>query len=347
MLFKERLCKIAQELNIAPFANESDVSVKARLFYSIAGRWALACLWNDDQQETVSAESVSNTIWDCLEAFLCMSPETCQQFRNVKLGDVAKRISQQYRQTGYFYEKAYRVGVPAFTQANVDDCYFLRGIPPGFSCKMSGLGPYCIGSGNAETDSISLEEMFHCLPFPIQKWWKKFQAMQRFHIVEEWHSFEFLQKDIHIGTKWWKSQPDVDGAVSLTRTNSVPSQEYYLYRFSNGVMQISDTLPNWQTEHLEYCRIAAAIMQENGTPPRIYTEDASGSKKIKLQYLLPPPEQNFFELYSWPLDFTEFGADSSKNSEFHLKVNRVMAGEVYPAFRKFASRLGYHFEEDK
>ena len=346
MLFEKRLCKIAQELNIGPFINESDELMKARLFCSVAGRWALACLWDNELQNTVSIEYVKTTIQKCLEAFLQMSPDVEYQFPGVALLTLVEEIYQQYKGTGYFYEKAYRIGAPGFMQANVDGCYFLRGIPPGFSCNMSGLGPYCIGGSHAKTDSISLEEMFHCLPFPIQEWWKKFQARKNFHIVEEWHLFEFLQKDIHTGTKWWKSQPDTDGAVSLARTNSIPSREYHLYRYSNGVIQMSDILPSWQTNHLEYCRIAAAIMQENGTPPRIYTEDVGGAKKIRLQYLLPPPEQIFFELYSWPLDFTEFSTDASKNAAFHLKVNRVMAGEVYPAFWKLASRLGYHFEED-
>ncbi len=347
MLFEKRLCKIAQELNINPFVNESDELMKARLFYSVAGRWALACLWDNELQNTVSTEHMKTTIQNCLEAFLQMSPDVGYQFPHVALLNLTEEIYQQYKKTGYFYEKACRIGAPVFMQANVDGCYFLRGIPAGLSCKMSGLGPYCIGDGSAVTNSIFLEEMFHCLPFPIREWWKNFQARQSFHVIENWNSFEFMQKNICIGTKWWKSQPDTDGAVSLARTNSVPLREYHLYCFSNGVMQMSDTLPSWQTDHLEYCRIAAAVMQENGTSPRIYTEDIGGAKKIKLQYLLPPPEQNFFELYSWPLDFKEFGVDASKNAKFYLKVNRVMAGEVYPAFRKLASQLGYHFEEDK
>lgn len=343
MLYEKKLDKIAQELNIYPFVNESDELMKARLFYSVAGRWALACLWDDELQNTVSSESVSNTIWNCLKAFTQMSPEISQQFQNVNLWDIVKKIDHQYRQTGYFYEKAYRIGAPAFVQATTDGCCFLRGIPPGFSCKMSGLGPYCIGE-NIETETLPLEVMFHCLPFPIRPWWERFQSRQIFNVVKEWHSFEFLQKDIHIGTKWWKSQPDTDGAVSLTRTNSVLSREYHLYCFSNGVMQMSETLPVWQTGHFEYCRIAAAVMLENGTPPLIQTQDIGGAKKIQLHYLLPPPEQNFFELYSWPSDFRKLDCDDS--NKMNVKVDRIMAGEAYPAFRKIASQLGYHFMEE-
>jgi hypothetical protein len=346
MLYKKRLGKIAQELNIYPFVNESDDLMKVRLFYSVAGRWALACLWNNELQNTVSIELVKNTIQECMRAFLQMSQEVGQQLPNVTLNALMEEIYRLYRETGYFYEKAYRVGAPVFMQASVDDCCFLRGISPGFSCKMSGLGPYCIGDNKTKTGSVPLEEMFHCLPFPIWEWWEKFQARQRFDLIKEWNQFEFLQKDIHIGAKWWKSRPDTDGAVSLTRTNNLPPREYHLYRFSNGVMQMSDALPVWQTEHFEYCRIAAAVMQKNGTPPLIFVNDVGGVKKIQLQYLLPPPEQNFFELYSWPSDFREFGTDA-KDTKFHVRVNRVMAGEVYPAFRKLTSRLGYDVEEDK
>lgn len=348
MLYEKRLCEIAQELNIYPSLNESDELMKARLFYSVAGRWALACLWDNELQDTVSIESVEETIRNCLEAFLQMSPEVGQQFSGVPLQNLAEKIYQQYRETGYFYEKAYRVRAPVFVQANVEGHCFLRGIPPGFSCEISGIGPYRIGGNNTETDLVSLEEMFHFPSFPVWEWWKGFQARQNFGVVKGWREFEFLQKDVRIGTRWWKSKPDDDGVTSLARTAmSMTQHEYRLYRFSSGVIQMSDTLPDWQTRHFEYCRIAAAVMQENGTPPLIQVEDIGGVKKIQLQYLLPPPEQNFFELYSWPSDFRKLGLDASKDAKFHVKLNRIMAGEVYPAFRKIASRSGYYFKEEK
>lgn len=338
------LCKIEQELNIYPYPNESDECMKARLFYSIAGRWALACLWDNGQ--IVSIESVKDTVRDCLKAFLQMSPDVEQHFSEVPLQNLIEEIYQQYCKTGYFYHRKYHVSAPTFMQANAGGCCFLRGLSSGLSCKMSGLGPYHISCNTSETDCIRMEEMFHYPCFPVEKWWKRFQEKQSFHVVKTWRLFEFLQKNISTGTKWWKTQPDSDGTVSLMRTVR-GTREYHLYRFLNGVMQISDPLPSWQTCHFKYCRIAAAIMQESGSSPRIYTEDVGGIKKIQLQYMLPQAEQNFFELYSWPSDFMQFRADPSDNAKFQLKMSRVMAGEVYPAFYKMASQSGYRFEEIK
>ena len=59
---------------------------------------------------------------------------------------------------------------------------------------------------------------------------------------------------------------------------------------------------------------------------------------MKPNYLLPPAEEAFFRLYSWP-DF-----DINQEDRGHF-TPRIMSKHVYDAFHNILIHLGYHFQE--
>jgi hypothetical protein len=58
---------------------------------------------------------------------------------------------------------------------------------------------------------------------------------------------------------------------------------------------------------------------------------------IRLDYLLPPNEMSFLELYSWP----------SRYADLPAPFNRIMQLNVFKAFMSVFQQIGYVFEKDK
>lgn len=79
------------------------------------------------------------------------------------------------------------------------------------------------------------------------------------------------------------------------------------------------------------------LMLSNSLP----TIDIATSDKlitITIPYLLPPAEEAFFELYSWPLKDVFL-------TDFKQHYTRKMSTDIFPIFEKMMKQLGYKFTE--
>lgn len=81
-------------------------------------------------------------------------------------------------------------------------------------------------------------------------------------------------------------------------------------------------------------RIAAALLKRYGALPEIKATASGDLMEVKLGYRLPPPEEAFFKLYSWPARY-----------DAPQVFTRTMARQVYPVFKHGLETIGYCFVE--
>ena len=163
----------------------------------------------------------------------------------------------------------------------------------------------------------------------------------------EWpDNSEFLRLDPPFKWGYWQQIPEKNDHISLARYGE-PNKIFVFYRYSNGVF-LNTPIPEWRMRdyfsnvpgnHGEYRRIAISLLKKHGTLPEIKTKAKGSLIEIKLGYRLPPSEENFFKLYSWPVryDFT------SKTPQV---FTRMMARQIYPIFKHELESMGYCFVEE-
>ena len=145
---------------------------------------------------------------------------------------------------------------------------------------------------------------------------------------------------------YWKQTPDKDGRISLARYGE-PSKVYAFYRYCNGQYQ-QKAIPAWKTQDFshsypgsygEHARIMSALLKSYDMLPPVRVSSAGDLVDIKIGYRLPPSEEDFFKLYSWPVRYN-FPIRSPQI------FTRRMAKEVYPVFRHVLESIGYCFAEE-
>ena len=141
---------------------------------------------------------------------------------------------------------------------------------------------------------------------------------------------EFLRTAPPFTAGYFKPQPDTDGRISLMRTTMQGTRLYYLYSWENGKL-FAGQLPSWRTDNGEYRQIANSIIHSRGNlPPAVFHLDGA-IVSLRLQYLYPPSELSFLQLYSWP----------GKND-----FNYILSLPVFHSVRAELERIGYTFKED-
>ena len=145
----------------------------------------------------------------------------------------------------------------------------------------------------------------------------------------------YLRLNSPFSKGYWKYVPDTDGRISLLKIGYPGSELYYFYEY-DGEKLMTRKIPDWRVKNKGYLDIACAILHHNKTLLPILYEVDGELVHIKLQYLLPPKLQLFFELYSWPYSFVG-------NSKF----NRVMNIGVFNIFKSLLEELEFEFKEGK
>lgn len=119
------------------------------------------------------------------------------------------------------------------------------------------------------------------------------------------------------------------------------------YRYYNGQYQ-QKAIPEWKTQDFshsypgsygEHARIMSALLKSYDMLPPVRVSSAGDLVDIKIGYRLPPSEEDFFKLYSWPVRY-DFPIRSPQI------FTRQMAKEVYPVFRHVLESIGYCFAEE-
>jgi len=334
----ERLLKsLCEQLNI-PFPVSRDEICD--IVYSVAGIMALSSLWDHDEDESsVSIQHVKERIFQIYEAYTDFYPGVNYSFPD-GYNDVAEEIYSVYLRAGYFYHSSHQVSPALFKAGKSGNTILLRGFSPETSVFMSGLGCY---SNDGIPCDMSVSEMFNLQAVNYDSILGKLLNDSDWETVEWPESVEFLRLDPPFVKGYWQNSPIQDGRISLARFGD-PDKIFVFYK-SIGTEYKIKRIPMWAIKeftvndsYAEYRRIATALLSQYGTLPQIEAQESGGFVYLKVGYRLPPAEENFFRLYSWPrhYDFSGFSGQY---------FNRKMSADFYPAFKLELVNQGYSFKE--
>ena len=218
-----------------------------------------------------------------------------------------------------------------------------RGFSPDERLLMSGLGFYAF----QETESDStIADMFALQKQPFDEYLDELLAMGEWEPIDWPDNAEFLKLDPPFNKGYWQRLPSKDERISLARYGE-PNKVFVFYRCFNGEYQqkqipewrIRDYFSNEAGNYGEYRRISTALLKRYGTLPAIKVKNQKKITEIHIGYRLPPSEEEFFKLYSWPAsyDFPDFAPQVFK---------RKMTKQIYFLFKHELEAIGYCFVEE-
>ena len=324
------LSKISQQYHILRGNHETIDEWKTRLIYSICGMMAYACLW-DNSKEHVSIVHLKERIRVILSSYKLMYPELSTDLPYIS-DELENEITSQFLSAGVVYHRPNRIVASKKSEELFCEVLFQRGIAlDNISC-VSGIGFYSKQDGG--TNPHNIKAMFGLEQKNLQTLW------QTTLLSASWESkpsFEFGTEYLRLNPPfshgYWVNMPDKTNTISILRTGMNGSWLYYLYRYVDAALEISQ-IPQWQSENYNYRTLACACLSNYGTlPPIEYFEDGA-LVHIRMNYLLPPRELDFLKCYSWPEICTSLPCD----------FRRKLSVEVFVAIKNILSDEGYEFK---
>ncbi len=341
---QELLERIVKQLNIP----ESNLIERTRqAVYSAAGSMALASLWDRLEEETISVRHFTDRIKKIFAAYEDIYPEI-GHFSD----ELANEIYDIYRRTGYFYHNPHHIAPAVCAIARVDDILLCRNTSPGdhsiwigelkedYGLSMSGLGTY--GKYGAKVETHDVMEMFDLPKQTLSQYLNELLSTGSWTSIRWPEDTEFLSMEQF--NSYWRLKPHTDGRISLARYGGMPPTQYVFYYYDNGKPLIKQ-IPVWRLRDVRskkendlggYFRVAAALLHRNQLLQPSKVKIVGDVAEIQLGYRLPPEEEAFFKLYSWPVEYTE------NSNPFHRK----MTVKMYLVFCTVMKKLGYQFVEE-
>lgn len=335
---KELIYEISKQLNI-PQVNDSTGICRA--IYSISGKMAIVSLRECSVDNFISIQHLKKRVSQIIDAYINIFPQIKIRFSSDR-DSVVEDIYEIYRRNGFCYHSSYRL-YPAVSKISGNGkCILYRGTSPVEKMYMSGLGFYIVKQNDKEYKSIS--DMFGLQTQSLSEYLKEVLEYNNEWTNIEWpDNTEFLRIKAPFSKGYWQDKPVKSEKVSLARYG-YPRKIYVFYRYINGCFQAKQ-IPEWRVsdfradnkpDYGEYRRIANAILEDNQQLPPIRVVKKDGVVEIKLGYRLPPTEEDFFKLYSWPVNY------NNASSNFQ----REMAIDVYPIFKHQVELMGYCIMEE-
>jgi len=299
---------------------------------------ALSSLWDkSEEKQTISIQHFKSRMTQIFESYHELFPEV--NYQNTEF--LVNEMYDIYRRTGHVYHSAYQISPAA--KKSVTSCGIMlhRGVSPEEVHYMSGLGMYSIG----RTESVeSVADMFNLQTITFEDYLNELVRADTWTDVVWPDSSEFLLIKPPFTKGYWKKEPDKVESISLARYGD-PNKTYAFYRYKDGRYQ-QQMIPEWRVKDVktddsfsEYRRIATAILKHYNVLPNIQAAKKGSLVEVHVGYRLPPTEEDFFKLYSWP---TLYNLDEKTQHVYRRK----MTLEFYPVFKKELEQIGYNFEED-
>lgn len=336
------ISEISKQLNIAETAGTESL---CKAIYSATGKMALASIWDHPEDEKfVSIQHFKKRAAQVLDAYLSIYPEAAHRFPSDRSG-IIEDIYETYRRNGFFYHSSHRLYPAAPSTGGTGQCSLYRGVPPEKPCYMSGLGLY--GVTKAAEHGQSAAEMFELQKQPLSDYLQEVLASNDWNEVGWPEDAEFLRLKPPFSRGYWQEKPDKVEIPSMARYGA-PNKLYVFYRWLNGHFE-QKSIPSWRVDDFrtigqpgygEYRRIACGLLEAAQKLPPVVVKSASNhTVSIKLGYRLPPAEEDFFKLYSWPINF-----DITQKTP--QVFQREMSEIVYPVFKQHLESIGYRFVEE-
>ncbi len=340
-----------------------DFVTKLRTIYSAFGIAALSSL-NDfesgDLQEEQSIQNFKSRISSLLKAIKkAYSPEFDKVFCDEK--EVCDYIYSTYLRNGFMYHLPHNVVASSRKREDVDNIALLRLCDFNFeNMSVSGLGFY---SFITQTKQAFIgANIFAVQEQPLKEYLEDIAQNLIWFDFDRTLECEFLNLNRKQYSKYWQKNPDEvelslvkfsNGNISFYKYEnsklyqaSIP--RYLLTDFRSDKENFKDWLRIANALQLKYHKRPAIKAQ---VPNNVASQDELKKSilRIEIGYLLPPSEQNFFELYSWPSNF-EFKNPKDESNEYEPNYDnnafvRYMRYSVYKVFRQKLEKIGYSFEE--
>ena len=142
-MFKKILFEACNRYHLVQGKNETALSYKARIVYSICGMMAYTSLLDESDESiaTISKVNLKYRVKDILDSYLSLMPELNDSFSNANF-DIAESIYQSFLDAGVIYSSPYRLAISKRVQLRYDKVTFMRGISPDEIDRVSGIGFY-------------------------------------------------------------------------------------------------------------------------------------------------------------------------------------------------------------
>ena len=338
----ELMSQICKEFNIT---EASAAGSLCNAIYSTTGKMALASLWDHSEGENfVSVQHFKKRAAQILDAYLDIYSEGKLYFPADRSG-VVEDIYETYRRNGFFYHSPHRLYPATPSVGGTKYCSLFRGIQPNRKWCMSGLGFYEIKQ-DANSKIPPVEEMFNLQQEPLFDYLQELLVGNNWSKIEWPEDAEFLRLKPPFSRGYWQNQPDKTENISMARYGA-PYKLYFFYRWKNGHFE-QKPISEWRLDDFRtiegassggYRRIASGLLVAYQQLPPITAIITDSNVEIKIGYRLPPEEEDFFKLYSWPkcYDIT-----AKRPQVFQRDMNKM----VYPVFKQHMESIGYHFMEE-
>lgn len=338
-MIDDLLISIGRQLNI-PQSEDSEWA--CRVVYSVAGQMALASLWDQDEDSSsVSVQHFKTRITGIFDAYEGIYPKIGTVFPKDK-ADLIEDMYSIYLRNGFFYHTPHQLSPAVYAVAGNGSIALHRGGSPDDKLSMSGLGFY---SYQKPASDRTIARMFGLQEQSFEEYFEELLGDRSWEPIEWPDNAEFLRLDPPFKRGYWQQIPGKDGRISLARYGE-PNKIFVFYRWDSGIYQ-QKPIPEWRLrDHFsneagygEYRRIAIALLKRYETFPEIKARDSGNFVEVKVGYRLPPSEEEFFKLYSWPVRY-----DFDKKSP--PVFTRMMAKQIYPMFKSELESIGYCFAEE-
>ncbi len=337
MKYRDFVSILSKQMQIPKCNSEQLLEWSFRICYSGAAKHMLAGLYDYEKDSKASVQHIKDRAGKFLKQFIFFVPDV-RDLMNDMTACLPEILYGIYEKAGFFYHQPNRV-VPAVSKKiRGEGLIFHRGFFPSIYENMSGAGPYLFAEveKDREQEEESVSEAFSLPSGQINFWWQRFLRTCHWYPEHLPAGTEFLAIRRKKGDPYWRGKWPITepGLYTLAQYGFGKKQYALCRRTTKGTEQAA--LPGWQAQNQEYIRIAVALLYQVNTLPSVYVRKKESYVIIRSGYLLPPAEQCFLELYSWP-------EDPSNRSSYPWY--RRMKCEVYPTYKAIVQNLGFFIEE--
>ena len=314
--------QMAENLHIRQGKHEAKNRWEWRVIYSVIGLSMLASAYDYDGEAIEAEAGVTVSMQHVLNR-----GEDLAGLLSVYDQGIVCDIRKAYIENGYMLHRANRLTYPYASFSKLEDVFYTRGQLPWRVDNMSGLGTFTkrIIAGI----KIDPDIMFHIDKHHISDWFTEFQKRVHWrHIDRLPENVEYTNVHGERGAPYWIAYPPKDG-ITIYRDRNPVNRQYKLIDISSHAVY---SLPDWRTSQKEYLRIFLALRLTAGQKHVVYIRNDGIIAEVDPSYLLPPREQNLYELFSWP------------NTEAS-GWKRIISAEVLPLIKEIFEKMGFVVEE--
>jgi hypothetical protein len=330
--YNNLLQNIASEWTIPMGQFEDELSFKSRVIYSVLGRMACVAVYDvTEDLQPASIVHVKRRIDSVLAGYLTMYPELALVFSDAE--NLHDEIYDILLSSGQIYHTPNRVSPAVMMSSAEAGIVFTRGISPSQKTCISGIGTYDFSQESYVIEQ-SPEGMFQLQQDSLLDYWAALTRKLKWTSYQSGSDTEYLRTEPPFSRGYWVDKPDRSGNISLCRSGMMGNYLYYLYRWNDGIVVVSQ-LAAWKVEKCCYRNISNSCLVHYGNLP-VSTFHIDGELvNLNISYLYPPAELNFVKVYSWPKVYTGLPSD----------FNRTMSLCVFSSAKSILERIGYQFSE--